>query len=160
MIAALRKAHSYEEPAFDIYPLTRDPSKQERPGQGRIGQLGKPLPLADLAKLVQQALGAKQLQLVGDPSRTVRRLAIVCGAGGDFVADAARARADVLLTGEARFHDCLAAQSLGLDMLLPGHYASERPGVEALARFLQMQFPDAKVWASQRELDPLLQFRL
>ena len=69
--------------------------------------------------------------------------------------DAVRARADVLLTGEARFHDYLAAQAQGLALVLPGHYASERCGVEDLADRLQKQFPDLEIWASRREWDPL-----
>jgi dinuclear metal center YbgI/SA1388 family protein len=158
VVAGLRKAHSYEEPAFDIYPLNRDPSRtlvENKRGQGRIGRLDKPMPLAELARLVQKTLAAKQVQMVGEPARPIQRVAIACGAGGDFVADAGRAKADVLLTGEARFHDCLAAESLGLAMLLPGHYASERPALEALAGLIQRRFPDAKVWASQREHEPL-----
>ena len=47
--------------------------------------------------------------------------------------DAVRAGADVLLTGEVRFHDYLAAQAQGLALVLPGHYATERCGVEDLA---------------------------
>ena len=158
VIAALRKTHSYEEPAFDIYPLTGAPSKlrhTERPGQGRVGELSKPLPLSKLARLVQKTLRANEVQRVGDPGRLIQRVAIVCGAGGEFVSDAGRAHADVLLTGEARFHDCLAAEALGLALLLPGHYASERPGVETLADLIQQQFPRAEVWASRREGDPL-----
>jgi putative NIF3 family GTP cyclohydrolase 1 type 2 len=95
------------------------------------------------------------MQVVGELSRTVGRVAIVCGAGGDFVPDAARAGADVLLTGEARFHDCLAAQAQGLALVLPGHYATERPGVEDLADRLARQFSGLHVWASKREADPV-----
>jgi dinuclear metal center YbgI/SA1388 family protein len=153
VVAAMRKAHSYEEPAFDIYPLMSAGPKL--PGQGRVGALAKAAALGDLAKVVRSALDAKYLQMVGNPARLVQRVAVACGAGSEFIADAVREKADVLLTGEARFHDCLLAESLGLALLLPGHYASERPGVEELAGMIQRQFPDAKVWASQNERDPL-----
>ena len=76
------------------------------------------------------------------------RVAIVCGAGTEFIADAAAQKADVLVTGEARFHDCLAAHAQGLSLLLPGHYATERTGMEELAGRLQSQFPGISVWAS------------
>jgi putative NIF3 family GTP cyclohydrolase 1 type 2 len=71
------------------------------------------------------------------------------------MADAVRARADVFLTGEMRFHDYLAAQAQGLSLLLPGHFATERPGVEELAVHLQQQWPALQVWASRREQDPV-----
>jgi putative NIF3 family GTP cyclohydrolase 1 type 2 len=54
-----------------------------------------------------------------------------------------------------RFHDCLRAQAQGAGVILPGHYATERFAMEALARSLQTQFPELHVWASQRERDPL-----
>ena len=82
-------------------------------------------------------------------------MAIVCGAGGELLHDAIRARADVLLTGEMRFHDYLTAQAQKLALVLPGHYATERFGVEELATRLQGQWKDVEVWASQRERDPV-----
>ena len=87
--------------------------------------------------------------------RPVERIAVVCGAGGEFLNDAARARADVLVTGETRFHDYLAAEAQGVALLLPGHYATERFGIEELARRLQGDWPDVEVWASRRECDPV-----
>jgi dinuclear metal center YbgI/SA1388 family protein len=151
-LAALRRAHSYEEPAYDVYPLRPGPSTE---GEGRVGSLPRPLPLGKLARAVKKHLHAPAVQLVGDPDRPVERIAVVCGAGGEFLADAVRARADVLLTGEMRFHDYLAAQAQGCALLLPGHYATERPGVEALAERLQGEFPTVQVWASRRECDPV-----
>jgi putative NIF3 family GTP cyclohydrolase 1 type 2 len=82
-------------------------------------------------------------------------VAIACGAAGSFIGDAVRAGADALLTGELRFHEALAAQAQGLSLMVAGHYATERCGVEDLAGRLQAQFPKLPVWASRRETDPL-----
>lgn len=151
-IAAMRSAHSYEEPAYDIYPLHVEKSG---PGEGRIGSLPAPEPLGEFARRVKQALTANAVQTVGAKERSVQRVAVACGAAGEFLADAIAARADVFLTGEMRFHDCLAAQASGIALILPGHHATERPGVEALAEWLRRQFPALHVWASRRERDPL-----
>ena len=70
------------------------------------------------------------------------------------VGDARRAGAEVFVTGEMRFHDYLAARADGVGLLLPGHYASERCGVEALAGRLGGRWPSLVVWASRREADP------
>jgi dinuclear metal center YbgI/SA1388 family protein len=152
VVAAIRGSHSYEEPAVDIYPLESNPTGI---GDGRVGRLPRVVTLGDLAEAVKARLGTKQVQLVGHPGRPVERVAVVCGSGGDLLADAARAGADVLVTGELRFHDCLTALGLGLGAVLPGHYATERFAMEELAARLQQEWPDLDVWASRNERDPV-----
>jgi dinuclear metal center YbgI/SA1388 family protein len=152
VVAAMRRAHSYEEPAFDVYPLRSLPAGQ---GEGRLGTLPKATRLGEVAKLAKALLNASVVQTVGGPERSVQRVAIVCGAGGSFLNDALAARADVLLTGEMRFHDYLAAQAGGLGLVLPGHYATERCGLEELAERLGRALPGVTVWPSRREQDPL-----
>jgi dinuclear metal center YbgI/SA1388 family protein len=152
VIAAMRRAHSYEEPAFDVYPLQPQPGSR---GDGRIGKLPVATPLAELAKMTKQQLNSGSIQIVGPAERLIKSVALACGAGGEFLDDAARAGAHAFLTGEMRFHDYLAAQAQGIALILPGHYATERFGVEDLAVRLQKQWPDLQIWASKRESDPL-----
>jgi dinuclear metal center YbgI/SA1388 family protein len=152
VVAAIRRAHSYEEPAFDLYPLHAPPSER---GEGRLGSLESSLPLGEWAAKVKAALQAGTVQVIGDPQCPIKRVAIVCGAGGEMMPDALRARADVFLTGEMRFHDYLHARAQGLALILPGHYATERCGVEDLAERLHKQFPQLHVWASMQESDPV-----
>ena len=151
-VAAMRKAHSYEVPAYDVYPLRPGPA---RVGAGRIGTLPQPMALADCARHLRTVLSAAVVQTVGPADRALSRVAIACGAAGEFLDDAIRARADVLLTGEVRFHDCLAAEARGIALLLPGHYATERCGIEKLAVTLKQRLPDIDVWPSRSERDPL-----
>ncbi len=151
VIAAMRKAHSYEEPAFDVYPLKPGTAG----GEGRVGNLKEPTTLDKLAKRAKKALNAASVQTVGDLSRTVQRVAIACGAAGEYLSDSIRGNADVFLTGELRFHDALTARAAGLGVILPGHYATERPAVEMLAGILAANWPDVAVWASRVERDPL-----
>jgi dinuclear metal center YbgI/SA1388 family protein len=151
-ISAMRRAHSYEEPAYDVYPLRAAP---DRGGIGRLGRLPQPILLSAFAQAVKAALNASAVQVVGDPSRPVQRVAIVCGAGGSLLAKAMGGQADVFLTGEMRFHDYLAAQAEGISLVLPGHYATERCGIEELALQLKKQWPALNIWASQGESDPV-----
>lgn len=153
VLAAIRAAHSYEEPAIDAYPLASEiPSG---PGSGRIGRLKNAEKLGEFAGRLAHLLGAPGTQFVGDPARLVSKIAICCGAGDDFLPDAARLRADVLLTGEARFHRALEADALGIGLIVAGHHATERPGVEDLAVLIAGALPDLTVWPSRLEIDPL-----
>jgi dinuclear metal center YbgI/SA1388 family protein len=151
-VDAMRLAHSYEEPAYDVYPLQ---PKASATGEGRVGKLPQPTRLSELGQATKELLKSGGLQLAGDPEQLIEKVAIACGAGGEFLPDAVRAQTDVFVTGELRFHDYLNAQANGLALLLPGHYATERLGVEELAARLQKQWPDVAVWSSRRERDPV-----
>jgi dinuclear metal center YbgI/SA1388 family protein len=160
VLAAIRAHHSYEEPAIDVYPLhdhRADRGRPETVGAGRLGRLDRPVSLADFAAVVGITLDASCVQIVGDPRRSVQSVAVCCGAGDDFLTEAARAGADVLLTGEARFHRGLEAEALGIAMITAGHHATERIGVADLAGRIAAAFPQLSVWPSRSECDP---FRL
>jgi len=150
-VRAVRAAHSYEEPAFDIYQLRAGTGG----GEGRVGELEVPATLGELANRARTELGAASVQVVGDLSRTVRKVAVACGAAGEFLVDSIRAAADVFITGELRFHDALTARTVGVGVIVPGHYATERPAVEELAAKLAADHPGVTAWASRVERDPL-----
>lgn len=128
---------------------------QQGPGAGRWGWLHEPLTLGQLAQRLKDFLSIERLQMVGQPQQPVRTVAVACGAGGELLDAARRESCDCMVTGEARFHTCLEAVASGIGLLLPGHFASERFGVEALADVLARQCPQIEVWASRLERDPI-----
>jgi dinuclear metal center YbgI/SA1388 family protein len=127
----------------------------EGQGTGRFGWLADPLSLGQLAQRLKQFLSIERLQLVGDAQQTVRTVAVACGAAGELLDAARQNDCDAMVVGEARFHTCLEAEALGIGLLLPGHFASERFAVECLADVLARQFPELQVWASRSERDPI-----
>jgi len=124
-------------------------------GAGRFGDLAEPVSLENLNNRVKQALGISHLQYVGQSNSQIKRVGIACGSAVEFLPDAVQAGCDVLLTGEARFHALLEARAEGIALILPGHYATERPAMETLAKTLEKQFNQLTVWASEQETDPL-----
>ena len=151
-LAALREAHPYEVPAIDVLTLKPVPDGS---GAGRFGRLPQPLSLGELNRLVAERLGQPHVQFVGDPAHRIETLGIACGAAAEFLREAQRAGCQALLTGEARFHACLEARDLNVALILPGHYATERPAMEELARRLTTQFPGLIATASDKERDPV-----
>ncbi|MGI8981069.1 MAG: Nif3-like dinuclear metal center hexameric protein [Pirellulaceae bacterium] len=124
-------------------------------GSGRTGKLASPLPLSQLAHRLTTFLKIGGLHMAGPDDAVISSAAVACGSGGNFLEHAIRQDLDLLITGEASFHTCLEAQSSGVQLLLVGHFASERFAVESLAGVLARQFPKLTVWASQQEADPL-----
>jgi dinuclear metal center YbgI/SA1388 family protein len=103
VVAALRAAHPYEEPAFDIIELAGWAADR---GAGRIGSLEVPRSLREYADDVVAALPKTSVggRVSGDLERTVSRVAVAGGAG-DFLLDDARASgADVFVTSDLRHH--------------------------------------------------------
>jgi dinuclear metal center YbgI/SA1388 family protein len=70
----------------------------------------------------------------------VKRLAIVSGAGADYLPEAASAHADALLTGEAPERAMAEARELNLHLIAAGHYATETFGINALGEHLAARF--------------------
>jgi dinuclear metal center YbgI/SA1388 family protein len=137
----------------DSAPLV--PGADPAQGAGRVGTLARPLALETLAAKVKQLLKLEYLQAVGPLDQPVRRVAVACGSAGEFIAPAKASGCDCLVTGEVRFHACLEAESLGLGLVLAGHFASERFALDQLADLLAHTFPALEVWASRRETDPV-----
>ena len=131
-VAALRDAHPYEEPAFDIYPLETPPPAptDDAVGQGRIVTLSKPTPLRTVIGRLKKALGLKHLDVGADDlAASVRTIGLCAGAGGSLLDEAGDI--DAFFTGEMRHHDVLAARARGVSVILAGHTQTERPFLPA-----------------------------
>ena len=92
---------------------------------------------------------------MGSADQPISKVGFACGSGGSFLAAAQRDGCDALITGEATFHTCLEAESLGIGLGLLGHYWSERFAMERLAEQLSTQFAELTIWPSKSEHDPI-----
>lgn len=137
----------------EIQPLRMKP--QSLDGSGRWGQLAVSMKLSALLSQLKTICPAAQYTFVGDLDQQCNAIAIACGAAGDYLPDAAAVGCEVFITGETRFHTCLEARSLGVALVMVGHYASERPAIEELARRLTDRWSPLRVWASRTETDPV-----
>jgi dinuclear metal center YbgI/SA1388 family protein len=154
-LKALRKAHPYEEPAFDIIPLLNE---GECEGLGRIGTLETPVPLKEFAAAVKERLGLASLRVVGDAEQRISRVALCGGSGSSLLRDAAREGADLFVTGDIKYHDAREAQALGIALLDAGHFATERLMIQGLSVRLEGECAkrrfEVEVLRCAAELDP------
>ncbi|HIE97529.1 MAG: Nif3-like dinuclear metal center hexameric protein [Fuerstiella sp.] len=127
-------------------------------GSGRVGRLVDCVPLTGFLETVRSAVGSEYVEHSGSAGASVSQVAVACGAAAEFLTDAIRLGCDTFVTGEARFHSALEARTEGINMILLGHYSSERPAVEQLAKTLAVEFTDAEIFASSTETDPLSVF--
>lgn len=151
-VRAMQKAHPYEEAAYDVYPLANTWPNSAR---GALGDLRRAITLGGLAARVKRALRAATVRVGGEGRRRVRAVAVGSGSGGHLVGDAVAAGADVLLLGEIRHSDALHARAEGLSIIEAGHFATERPAVGLMCRWLTDDLGGRiEAVASRTEADP------
>ncbi|TDD17802.1 Nif3-like dinuclear metal center hexameric protein [Kribbella turkmenica] len=137
VVEALKAAHSYEEPAYDVYELAALPSER---GGGRVGVLPEPMPLADFARLVGDKLPRTEhgVRVSGDLERTISTVAVVGGAGDSEFDRVRAAGADAYVTADLRHHPATEARAYdeGPALVDVAHWASEWPWLRDAERLL------------------------
>ncbi|MCE1224924.1 MAG: Nif3-like dinuclear metal center hexameric protein [Geobacteraceae bacterium] len=132
-IRTLLAVHPYEEPAFDCYPLLNEAPPK---GLGRIGSLTEPVRLADWAANLAERLECRSVRFVGDPAGMIQKIALCSGSGASLLRDAIRAGADLLLTGDVKYHEAREAEAQGIALVDAGHFGTEILMVAAIRDFL------------------------
>lgn len=132
VVDALRRAHPYEEPAFDLTPLV-DPPGDARVGAGRVASFAQESTAAEVASRIQPSLGGGTMLVSRGAARLHRRFAVCAGSGASLLESAAAAGATLFVTGEMSHHDVLRAHALGFEVILAGHTNTERGYLPRLA---------------------------
>jgi dinuclear metal center YbgI/SA1388 family protein len=140
VLAALRVAHPYEEPAFDIFAMQPIPGSA---GLGRIATLPTPEPLGAFVSRVGARLPATSwgIRAAGDPGMPVSRVAVSGGAGDSLLGAAHAAGVDAFVTADLRHHPAdehLRASQVALVDV--AHWASEQPWCQQAADLLDSAF--------------------
>jgi dinuclear metal center YbgI/SA1388 family protein len=136
VVAALRAAHPYEEPAFDVLELS---DLGHRTGLGRVGTLRAPMTLDAFVRHVSTALPytVQGVRAAGDKDAPVQRVAVLGGAGDDAFEAVRASGADVYVTADLRHHPASEAreQAAGGPPYLVdvSHWASEWPWLAGAA---------------------------
>jgi dinuclear metal center YbgI/SA1388 family protein len=155
VLSAMRAAHPYQEPAFDVFALAPLPTEV---GIGRIASLPHPESLRDFVTRVGVRLPATAsgVRAAGEPELPVTRVA-VCGGAGDSLLDVvAAADVQAYVTADLRHHPAdehRRASSVALVDV--AHWASEYPWCAQAAEMLRAHFGAAlSVRVSEIRTDP------
>jgi len=142
---AMRAAHPYEEPAFDVFSLASLPAGV---GIGRIGTLAAPQRFADFVARVNSVLPQTTwgVRAAGDPDAEVVRIAVSGGSGDSLLAAARAAGVQAYVTADLRHHPA-DEHRRGSDVGLVdvAHWASEYPWCAQAADLLRSHFADTLV---------------
>jgi len=109
--------------------------------KGRFIGLRAPLaiPLPDLVSRVEVAVAGPAKLFRAGPEIT-KSIGVVTGGAGAEIYKAAAEGVDTFITGEGPHWAAIAAEELGVNLILAGHYATETFGVKALAARVSAEF--------------------
>ena len=93
----------------------------------------------ELLRKLERSLGGKVKAFAFGPKKT-KTIGIVTGGAGSEIYRVAQEKIDMFITGEAPHWAAVAAEELGINLILGGHYATETFGVKALAAYLSKRF--------------------
>jgi len=93
----------------------------------------------DVDRKLQKALTGPVKAFMFGPKKT-ETIGIITGGAGSEIYKLAQDGIDTFITGEAPHWAAVAAEELGMNLLLGGHYATEVFGVKALAAHLSKRF--------------------
>lgn len=122
VLSAMKKAHPYEEVAFDLYPLL---NKGTELGIGKIGKLDKEMTIDEFVQHVKDAFGISGVRVIKGHDHLIKKVAVVGGDGNKYIYPAVRKGADVLVTGDIYYHNAHDAQEEGLTIIDAGHHIEE-----------------------------------
>ena len=106
---------------------------------GRMAQTDTPMTLQTFCSRVKGALRTPCLHVVS-AKKPVSRVAVLGGDGKDDWEAALAAGADTYITGTMSYNTLLDAKAAGLNVIAAGHYYTEAPVMEAVAKTVSAQF--------------------
>lgn len=132
---------------------------QPQPGNHRAGLgvvgITKPVPKIEFLRKVKDTFNVKALRYSSQsPVLVIRKVAVCGGAGASLISESIRHKADILVTGDVKYHDFT---SYGNEILIAdiGHYESELCSRDILSRVIREQFPDLVIYLSDSESNPI-----
>ncbi len=137
VVSAMKAAHPYEVPAYDIFD---DKGIIEEEYLGRVGNLSAPLSARELAELVKTKLGGS-IRFT-DGKKAIKTVAVCGGAGDSELESAIRCGADALVTGEVAHHIFIEAAQRGITLVEGGHFHTEDVVLDSLKERLADRFHD------------------
>jgi dinuclear metal center YbgI/SA1388 family protein len=130
LIEKIRRAHPYEEMAYDIYPVENYPADI---GLGRVGHFDPPVSWEVLIQRLKQEVEVPSVRVSGSIVPMIHRVAVCGGSGGGLIPGACATGAQVFICGEIGYHPIVSHQGKSLTLIEIGHYPSEKWVIPALA---------------------------
>ncbi len=150
-IRTLKENHPYEEVAYELVRLENE---NQTIGAGLIGHLAAPMPVTVFLEWVKDRMKTDCIRHTAPHQEMIHKVAVCGGSGSFLLPDAIRQQADVLITGDFKYHQFFDAdgQILIADI---GHYESEQFTIETFSEILKKKFPNFALLFTKNNTNPV-----
>lgn len=154
IVAALIKAHPYEEVAYDVISLT---NKSPFVGSGCFGEFPEGYNEEDFLQLLKDTFKTPVVKHTQKTGRQVKKVACCGGAGSFLISNALATGADAYVTADIKYHEFFDANNRLLVADI-GHYESEQFTIDLLQEVLEDKFPTFAVLKTEVKTNPVHYF--
>jgi dinuclear metal center YbgI/SA1388 family protein len=151
LVQTLKTAHPYEEVAYYLQPLENE---HQEVGSGMIGLLPDPMDGRDFLLHLKQSMDLQILKHTALSGKKVQRIALCGGAGVFLLGAAIRAKADVFITADIKYHEFFDADGQ-ITLVDIGHYESEIYTKELLKDLLSQKFSNIATYLTNIVTNPI-----
>lgn len=155
IITALKTSHPYEEVAYYISSTI---NKNQEVGAGLIGEIEEELPTSTFLSNLKNAMNLEVIKYTQGYTKNIKKIAI-CGGSGSFLLSAAKkAKADVFISADFKYHEYFDAEN---DIMICdiGHYESEVATKDLLYDILSKKFSSFALNLSEIDTNPISYFK-
>ncbi len=154
VLTALFENHPYEEVAYEVTTLD---NAYGHLGMGMVGDLPEPVEPTALLSRVRERFHCGCIRHTDLPRTPFRRVAVLGGSGAFAIGAAKAAGADILITGDVKYHEFFQAEG---KMVIAdiGHYETEQFTKNLLAEYLSEKIPNFAISLSETKTNPINYF--
>lgn len=152
VIASMIKAHPYEEPAYDIFPLLND---YQQVGSGLVGELLEAENESDFLQRIRVLFGGNPIRHTALTGKKIKKVAVCGGSGSFLLQDAIKAGADIFISGDFKYHDFFGAENK-IIITDVGHFETEQFTKELFFDIIRKKLPTFAVHISKVNTNPII----
>jgi dinuclear metal center YbgI/SA1388 family protein len=126
------KAHPYEEPAYDVYPLLNEHTGY---GMGATGILPVEMSADRFLTYISEKLNLKNFRFTKGLKKRIRKVAVCGGSCSEYLNEVLKAKADAYITADIKYHTFQEAEG-NILLVDAGHYETEIFSLEEVKKRL------------------------
>lgn len=109
---------------------------------GRTGNLKEETDIESFVSIIKESLGVKSVRVGLCEKKKIKKVALVGGAGKDFIGEAQKLGCDAFITGEVPHNVFMESEERNMYIIEAGHYFTENKICESLKNTLCKLFPE------------------